>query len=141
MNEDLVWIQFLGIPSVLFAPYGSGSSTTDGEYYAVVGVLNMNWTHIRAVHAVFQFSGRFGISFVPVCGHLRLALGSDFHVHSRPSHDSGVSYELRVSTMVSEGLNTSPERTTISLAILIQQLNEWGLLVGKLCSRFGDDDH
>ena len=31
-------------------------------------------------------------------------IAADLHVHSFPSHDSGVSYPLRVSTMVFEGV-------------------------------------
>ena len=106
MNEDLGDGYISGNPAaVLFAPYGMGSVTLpDGEYYAVAS---------RGPEYELDISDPFTLSAnsaVDLEFHLFRSvdtsgwLSADFHVHSKPSHDSGVSYELRVSTMVAEGV-------------------------------------
>ena len=55
------------------------------EIIFVLAIINLNFTLIRSVNTDGWIS-------------------ADFHVHSAPSHDSGVSLKKRVITMVSEGV-------------------------------------
>lgn len=90
---------------VVFAPYGSGQvALPPGEYYAIAS---------RGIEYELDVSENFTISEVSTVElEFMLArvvdtanwIGADFHVHSIPSHDSGVTLSQRVSTMVCEGV-------------------------------------
>lgn len=106
LNEDLGDGYISGNPSaVVFAPYGEGTVTLPpGEYYAVAS---------RGPEYEIDISEPFTLSatsHVDLDMHLFKTvetegwISADFHVHSSPSHDSGVGYNLRVSTMVAEGV-------------------------------------
>ena len=106
LNEDLGDGYISGNPStVVFAPYGEGTVTLPtGEYYAVAS---------RGPEYELDITDPFSVradSHVDLEFHMFRSvdtegwIAADFHVHSSPSHDSGVGYPLRVSTMVSEGV-------------------------------------
>jgi hypothetical protein len=106
LNENFGDGYISGNPAaVLFASYGSGAvALPDGDYYAVAS---------RGPEYELDISEPFSLSAnrsLDLDFHLFRSvdtsgwISADFHVHSRPSHDSGVGYELRVSTMVAEGV-------------------------------------
>lgn len=106
LKEDLGDSYISGNPAaVIFAPYGSGSVVLpDGEYYAVASrgpeyELDISETFTVSANTALDLDFHLFRS-VDTSGWM----AADFHVHSRPSHDSGVSYEMRVSTMVAEGV-------------------------------------
>lgn len=91
--------------AVRFAPYGQGQLVLPpGEYQAIasrgleyevdisppftVGPATHTDLDLTVIHSVDTYGW----------------ISADFHVHAEPSHDSGVSLEDRVSTMVSEGI-------------------------------------
>lgn len=91
--------------SVVFASHGQGHLVLPpGEYYAVAS---------RGIEYELDISDNFTIDDK---SHIELDfqvlrsvespgwLSADFHVHSSPSHDSGVSPSSRVSTMACEGV-------------------------------------
>ncbi len=90
---------------VVFAEYGEGEVLLPpGNYYAVA---SRGLEYELDVSPVFEVTGNSAhqIEFM-----VRRALESDgwisadFHVHSAPSHDSGVTLPTRVRTMVTEGV-------------------------------------
>ncbi len=90
---------------VVFAPYGSGQVVLPpGDYYAVAS---------RGVEYELDTSDTFTITkstAVDLDFTLLRSMdttgwvSADLHVHSIPSHDSGITLETRVTTMVSEGV-------------------------------------
>ena len=90
---------------VVFAPYGSGQvALPPGEYYAIAS---------RGIEYEIDVSETFSISDVSTVELEFMVervvdtsnwVGADFHVHSIPSHDSGVTLQQRVTTMVCEGV-------------------------------------
>lgn len=91
--------------AVVFAAYGQGTITLPpGEYYAIASrgpeyEIDISETFIidDKNHIDLEF---FLARTVDTSGWI----SADFHVHSVPSFDSGATFPLRVSTMVSEGV-------------------------------------
>lgn len=90
---------------VVFAPYGEGQVVLPpGEYTAIAS---------RGIEYELDTLGPFRISETETVDLEFMVehvvdttgwVGADFHVHSIPSHDSGVSLKQRVITMVCEGV-------------------------------------
>ncbi|RME21951.1 MAG: hypothetical protein D6798_16965, partial [Deltaproteobacteria bacterium] len=107
-----------GAPAaVRFAPYGSGHvALPPGRYQAIAS---------RGVEYEIDISEPFTVS---ATSHVDLDLtvvqsvdttgfiSADFHVHSQPSHDSGVQLADRVTTMAAEGVDyfTSSDHDAIT---------------------------
>jgi len=91
-----------GIEAVLFAPYGESEILLPaGDYTAIasrgpeyeLGVVDFRVDGSQALEMELQV-----VRSVDTTGWV----SADFHIHSQPSHDSGVSLAERVFTMVSE---------------------------------------
>ncbi|MCB9778225.1 MAG: PHP domain-containing protein [Alphaproteobacteria bacterium] len=91
--------------TVYFATYGDGQVVLPpGDYYAVA---SRGVEYELGISEVFTLTGSSHVDLdltvvrtVDTSGWI----SADLHVHSVPSHDSGVSLEDRVGTMVSEGV-------------------------------------
>ena len=106
LNPDYGDSYISGNPAaVVFSPYGDGHVILpEGSYYAVASrgpeyeldisetfTLNDN-NHVDLDFTLFRSVDTTGW------------ISADFHIHSYPSHDSGISFPKRVSTMVAEGV-------------------------------------
>ena len=95
-----------GNPSaVVFSTYGDGHVTLPpGSYYAVASrgpEYELDYSSVFTLSESQHVDLEFNLfRSVDTTGWI----SADFHVHSYPSHDSGVTLEKRVSTMVAEGV-------------------------------------
>ena len=106
LNPDFGDPYISGNPAaVVFSPYGDGHvALPAGSYYAVASRgpeyeidISQTFTIDESSHIALDFTL---FRSVDTSGWI----SADFHVHSLPSHDSGVSYSKRVTTMVAEGV-------------------------------------
>ena len=90
---------------VVFAPYGQGHvALPPGEYTAIA---SRGVEYELGVSPVFSIAADKAVALDLMVERVVDTTGwisADFHVHSMPSHDSGVSLPMRVTTMVCEGV-------------------------------------
>jgi hypothetical protein len=90
---------------VVFAPYGDGQvALPPGDYYAIA---SRGIEYELDTSATFRISDTEAVELAFMLEHTVDTtgwVGADFHVHSVPSHDVGVSLPQRVATMVCEGV-------------------------------------